>query len=92
MASWEKLLQRMLDDRRPVSYTYADAVRILGRLGFVEGSKGTSHRTWRFRGVDGNTVVVGLVDAGHGTLKPVYIREMLRILRDNNLLPPPTSE
>lgn len=32
------------------------------------------------------SIYVGLVEKGHGTLKPVYIRKMLRTLRENGLV------
>ena len=82
----------MLDDPDPRSYTYEDAAKILRNLGFeVAPNSGTSHRKWRFAAetAEGgrHTVVIGLVERGSGTLLPVYVREMLRILRENDLLP-----
>jgi hypothetical protein len=88
MSSWRKLLARMAADRKPTGYTYDDAATVLARLGFTLASRsGTSHRKWR-REVPGKpTVIIGLVDRGNGPIRPVYIVEMIRILRENDLLP-----
>ena len=32
-------------------------------------------------------IIIGLVQNGHGTLKPKYVSEMVRTLRESNLLP-----
>jgi len=84
----------MLNDGRPNSYTYSEAAGILDRLGFsLAGSPSGSHRRWRLTVNDPSargakrTIVVALVDAGKGPLKSVYIKEMLSVLRANNLLP-----
>lgn len=93
MATWKKLLWAMAADTDPRGYSYDDAARILRQLGFVEPSKpdGT-HRRWRRKLPNGNLVVVGLVQKGHGTLKPGYIRDMVRALRDNALIPPENED
>jgi hypothetical protein len=91
MASWRKLLSQMANDPDPRNYTFEDAARVLERSGFVQApSGGTSHRRFRLAVQDGGekrTVIVGLVDRGHGTLKPVYIRELVRVLREEGLIP-----
>jgi hypothetical protein len=88
MASWKKLLQAMIDDPVPRNYTYDDAARILRRLDFEEpSSRSGSHRLWRRRAPDGNLAVIGLVDKGHGPMKPGYIRDMVKTLRERGLLP-----
>jgi predicted RNA binding protein YcfA (HicA-like mRNA interferase family) len=88
MAAWKKTLQRMLADRDPRNYTYDEAAGVLQRLGFeLAPYRDGSHRRWRYRSRDGIVVIIGLVEKGHGTLKPVYIRDMLKQLRDNQLIP-----
>lgn len=88
MASWRKLLARMAADPKPVSYTYDEAASVLGQLGFALASKGgSSHRKWRREEPGKPTVIIGLVDSGSGEIRKVYILDMIRILRENNLLP-----
>ena len=84
------LLARMLTDRNPATYTYAEAVRVLRHLDEFNLAPhgGGSHRKWRGISPSGTVVVVGLVDKGSGALKPYLIREMLQQLRENALLPP----
>lgn len=78
----------MLGDQHPTGYRYADAGAVLRGLGFdVAPSGGGSHRKWRLRTATGETVVIGLVEKGNGTLKPYLIREMLSQLRDHGLIP-----
>ena len=89
MARWRKLLQDMIQDTDPRNYEYDDVSLVLRHLGFEEAPhRGGSHRKWRFRGPDGLVVVVGFVTHGSGTLKPVYIRDMVGQLRKNRLIPP----
>jgi hypothetical protein len=88
LARWKKLLERMLSDLHPTSYSYEDAAAILAALGFVVApTSGGSHRKWRFRSEAGNVIVIGLVQKGRGTLKPYLIRDMLKILRESGLIP-----
>lgn len=90
--SWEKTLRRMTHDEDPRGYTYEEAALVLNGLGFTRAKdkpKG-SHRVWRRPDSDSNvqsTVIVGLVKSGHGTMKPVYIRQMISILREAGLIP-----
>jgi hypothetical protein len=53
-------------------------------------SGGGSHRKWR-RVLDSDTgkrtVIIGLLQKGSGNLRPEYIKDMVRILRENDLLP-----
>ena len=99
MASWRKRLARMVADPDPRSYTYEEASGILEHLGF-ELAKPTSgsHRKFRRAVADPSApsgkrgVIVGLVQKGAGTLKPKYVLEMVRTLRENNLLPPGVEE
>lgn len=93
MARWEKLLSAMVADTRPVSYTYDDAATVLSRLGFTEQTPtGTSHRKWTRVVLDSSvrggtrTVTIGLNAKGKRPLKAGYIREMVRTLRENDLL------
>lgn len=94
MASWIKLLRRMVADPRPISYTYDEAALILRHLGFEPPSKPTgSHRKFRLEIEDPAAdtgrrgIIIGLVENGHGPMKAVYVREMVRVLRENGLLP-----
>lgn len=94
MGSWRKLLASMVADADPRSYSYHDAALILQHLGF-EGpfGRGGSHRRFRRALADpsspagSTTIVIGLVDTGHGPMKPVYIKKMLATLREHPLLP-----
>lgn len=79
----------MLSDAKPIGYTYRDAATILPRLGFeLAPHGGGSHRKWRIRTTQGNTVVIGLVDKGTQPLKAYLIRDMVAQLRANDLIPP----
>jgi len=89
VAKWKKLLAQMATDVAPTSYTYQDAGSVLSHLGFELAPHGSgSHRKWRHRTPSGNTVIIGLVEKGSGTLKPYLIRDMVAQLRENDLLPP----
>lgn len=88
MARWKKLLEAMLNDLNPITYTYADACAVLEALDFeVAPSAGGSHRKWRRKLDSGNVVVIGLVEKGHGELKPYLIRDLVAQLRANGLIP-----
>ena len=88
MARWKKLLEKMLSDSSPITYTYSDASAVLAALGFeVAPHAGGSHRKWRLKLQSGNVVLVGLVEKGHGTLKPYLIRDMVEQLRSNDVVP-----
>ncbi len=88
MATWRKILGRMLTDARPTSYTYDDASAVLSHLGFeLAPHKGGTHRKWRCKAPNGNTVVIGLVEKGSGTLKAYLVRDMIEQLRVNGLIP-----
>lgn len=88
MARWEKLLEQMASDSDPRNYTYDQAVTVLKGLGFAQAPQGAgSHRAWRRKLTSGIVVVVGLVDKGHGTVKPYLVREMITQLRANGLIP-----
>jgi len=78
----------MANDPKPVRYTYDDAASILRALGFaLAKTSGTSHRRWRIQAPNGRPVTVALVDCGRGPVKSVYIKEMVRLLKENDLLP-----
>lgn len=78
----------MLADTNPGNYRYDEVVRILRKLEFTLAPTGDgSHCTWRREIRAGVTARVGLVEKGHGTLKAVYIVEMLKVLRDHGLIP-----
>jgi predicted RNA binding protein YcfA (HicA-like mRNA interferase family) len=78
----------MADDPKPVDYTYEDAASILKSLGFVLATaSGTSHRRWRYKGANGLVTTIALVDRGKGPIKSVYIKEMIRLLKESNLVP-----
>lgn len=98
MASWRKHLRRMVADPKARAYTYEQGAVVLEHLGFTnEGGRG-SHRKFRLELDDPGTargkraVIVGLVQKGSGTLKPVYIEKMIETLRDNGLLPSDIDE
>lgn len=79
----------MAVDPKPVNYAYEDAASILRALGFtLAKTSGTSHRRWRLMPPNGQSVTVALVDAGKGPMKSVYIKEMVRLLQVNDLIPP----
>jgi predicted RNA binding protein YcfA (HicA-like mRNA interferase family) len=79
----------MAEDAKPVTYSYDDAASILRALGFaLAKSSGTSHRRWRIKAPNGQSVTVALVDVGKGPMKSVYINDMSRLLRANDLMPP----
>ena len=91
MASWRKLLARMVADPNPRSYYYEEAATVLNHLGFALAKPtGGSHRKWR-RSLETETgrrtVIIGLVERGSGTMKPEYIKDMVAQLRANDLLP-----
>ncbi len=99
MPSWRKLLARMVADRRPRSYSYQDAARILQQLGFTLATPTDgSHRKWRVEVSDSASasgtrrVTVGLVDRGNGTMKPVYVLKMVEVLQANRLIPDDTND
>lgn len=76
----------MLDDPRPVNYTYDDCARILTQLGYVLATRGgTSHRKWRHP-VLGGAATVGLLGK-NGFLPREYVSDMLDQLKRNNLIP-----
>lgn len=92
MASWKKLLAAMVADPDPRSYTYEDAAKVLNRLDFTLSNpkNAGSHRLWRRVVEDGTSkrsVYIGLVEKGTGTLRPEYIKTMVRILQENGFLP-----
>jgi predicted RNA binding protein YcfA (HicA-like mRNA interferase family) len=80
----------MAADPRPKGYRYDEAATVLTNLGFECAKGGGSHRMWRKAFTDGETrrtVVIGLLDAGRGTMKLEYVRDMVETLRKNRLLP-----
>jgi len=88
MTQGRKLLLRMVNDRDPRNYTYDDAVRVLRALDFTLAPHGAgSHRCWRGVAPSGTVVVIGLVEGGHGSLKPYLIRDMIHQLRVNGMIP-----
>ncbi len=87
MARWRRLLEQMASDSDPRNYTYDEAVTVLRGLGFLMAPHGAgSHRAWRGVSATGTVVVIGLVDKGHGTLKPYLVREMILQLRQHGFL------
>lgn len=78
----------MLSDNKPTGYTYQDAALVLRKLGFdLAPTRSGSHRKWRLKTAVGNAVIIGLVEKGSGELKPYLVREMLKQLKDNDLIP-----
>jgi len=88
MGSWRKYLRAMVRDTNPSGYTYDECAVVLSHLGFeCAPHGGGSHRRWRRRNDEGNLIVVGLVDHGAGTLRAVYVRDMIATLQSNGFLP-----
>ncbi len=87
MSRWEKLLERMRASPRCVGFSYDDAAAVLLAFGFEQKCEGGSHRRWLLLREGHPAVIIGLVEQGHGDLKPVYIRKMLQSLRDAGLIP-----
>lgn len=88
MPSWRKRLAQMAADDNPNGYTYEEAATVLAALGFGlrRGGGGGSHRSWRksvTRDNQTSSVVIGLVQKGSGTMKAVYIKDMIAILRES---------
>ena len=78
----------MLNDSAPTAYTYDDAALVLRNLGFdLAPTRSGSHRKWRYKRPGRNAVIIGLVEKGSGPMKPYLIREMVRQLEQNDLLP-----
>lgn len=76
----------MLDDPKPVNYTYDDCARVLQQLGYVLATRGgTSHRKWRHPAVGGSSTI-GLLDVP-GSQPREYVADMLEQLKRNNLIP-----
>lgn len=90
MGSWRKLLDAMVAEPGARAYSYADAAKVLGHLGFtLAGSRG-SHRRWRTEIAEGGVtrgVIVGLIEPPRGQLPPEYVKAMIATLRENHLLP-----
>jgi predicted RNA binding protein YcfA (HicA-like mRNA interferase family) len=73
MPSWKKKLAAMRN--QPLGWTYDDAATVLKNCGFRPPTKPKgSHRWWRHEATGQR---VGLVCAGHGTLAPEYIKNMI---------------
>jgi predicted RNA binding protein YcfA (HicA-like mRNA interferase family) len=94
MGGWRSLLDAMVADPDPRSYTYDEAAGVLANLGFAQTRRGGgSHRIFRLEIADSaapngrRPVIIGLLDAGKGKLAPIYIKKMIRELHANNLLP-----
>jgi predicted RNA binding protein YcfA (HicA-like mRNA interferase family) len=86
LSSWRKLLREMLDDPKPVNYTYEDCTRILLQLGYILATRGgTSHRKWRHPSIGGRSTI-GLLDT-KGCIPREYVIDMLEQLKRNNLIP-----
>lgn len=93
MATWKKLLAKMLTDSSPTSYTYEEAASVLARLDFALAPPGGgSHRRWRRKLPGGTVIVIGLVDKGAGTLKAYLIRDMVAQVKGHGLVPPDLAQ
>jgi len=91
MGNATKLLAAMRRTRDPRGFTYDDAATVLRSLGFepARTKPRGSHRLWRLevtRPEGRHSVYVGLVEKGHGSMKPEYIKKMLEILLLNHLI------
>ena len=88
MSRWEKCLGRMLRSTRPVDFSYGEAATVVAALGFtLAPSGGSSHRKWRRKLDDGRVAMVELVERGAGPMKPYLVRDMIRVLKEHNLIP-----
>lgn len=89
MASWKKRLRDLLADPKGVGYTYSEVSGLLSRLGFQlhNPGRGGSHRKWRLDRDNRPPVIIGLVEKGHGSLPPGYIREAQRTILTEGLFP-----
>jgi hypothetical protein len=93
VATWKKLLARMLTDSSPTAYTYGEASSVLRHLNFaLAPSGGGSHRKWRRKLPDGTVIVIGLIEKGTGALKAYLIRDMVRQLINYGLVPPDLAQ
>ena len=88
--SWEKRLDALMTDPRPVTWTYAEVSHLLRRLGFAlqPTGGGTSHRKWRLDRPGRPTVWIGLVERP-GPLARGYIRDVQKKMRAAGLWPLP---
>lgn len=94
MGGWRTVLELMVADDDPRSYSFDQAATVLVHLGFSPPKKPKgSHRIFRRVIADAaspsgtRAVTVGLVDSGKGKLKPIYVKEMVAVLQMNDLLP-----
>jgi hypothetical protein len=76
MGKAEKQWERLQANQK--GWRYDQLARILERYGFTCDIAGTSHRV--FKHPSGRRC--GLVDAGSGTLLPVYAKEVVAAVRD----------
>lgn len=78
----------MRESVRCIGFSYSEVAGILQALGFAMAPSGAgSHRHWSKLLPTGVRVIIGVVDAGHGEMKPVYIKDMLKQLAEHGFLP-----
>lgn len=88
MGNWRKALARIAEDPRPNGYRYHDLVPILEQLGFILATQsGTSHRFWKRKMPNGSTVRILIPTSGSGPVRAVYVKKMVRALREHGLYP-----
>ncbi len=87
MSRWRRVLLKMAQSQRGVGFTYNDAAAVLRGLDFEQKCEGSSHRRWVRLREGEPAVIIGLVEKGHGELKPVYIKTLVERLRDAGLIP-----
>lgn len=86
MAGWEKSLRAMFASANPCTFSYEDCARVLRRLNFVEApNSGTSHRKWVLVRDGEPRLFVGLRKPSSGPVGKEYVKDMLRVIRENGL-------
>ena len=82
MPAWVKRLRAMVTN--PHGHSYADAARVLDACRFAPPRRPSgSHRCWRHQ----SGVRCVLVEAGHGTLRSEYIKDMIRAIEAAGEMP-----
>ncbi len=81
MSKHEKLLVRLRDPQRDVSWAFSDLIALLQRLGFEMRVSG-SHHFFRKPGID---AAINLQPQG-GKAKPYQVRQARIVLTDHQML------
>ena len=85
---WMKKLAAIVTDPRPTAYTYAELASLLvDHLGFTLATPVSGyHRRFRRR-IGSKSLMVGLVEYPEGPVPAEFVVQMIRDLRENELLP-----